>query len=124
MKELVDDLAQHSDRTPAQVEGALGVLMGYLLDTVKGPTAKKLEAALPDLARVAGPHRAQGGLFGAFAGGTAGLMALPGKLAKQGFDQPRVKQLGPKVLSWLKQHVDPELWREVEGQLPGFLKKK
>ena len=123
MKDLVDDLAQTAERTPDQVEAALGVLMGYLMDTVKPATAGKLEAALPDLARVAAPHRSKGGLFGAFAGGTAGLMALPGKLSKHGFDQPRIKQLGPRVLVWLKQHVDPALWDEVKGQLPAFLRK-
>jgi hypothetical protein len=123
LKDLVDDLAQASERSTTQVEGALGVLMGYLLDTVKPATAGKLEEALPDLARLAAPHRSSGGLFGAFAGGAAGLVALPGKLAKQGFDKPRIKQLGPRVMTWLKEHVDPKLWREVEGQLPGFLRR-
>lgn len=123
MREFVAELAEESGRAPGEVEGALGILMAYLLDTVRADTADKLRAALPGLAGLAEPHRSRG-FFGAVLGGTGALMALPGKLSKLGFDRPAAKKVGPRILTWLRGRVDPALWDEVEGQLPAMLRKK
>lgn len=121
MNELIQELQNLTGVKGPQVQRALGVLMGYLLDTVEKPTEGKLTRALPDLSQLGSEHRSQGGFFGAFAGGTAGLLQLGPKLQGLGFGKTELKAAVPAVLGYLKEHVDEDLWEEVKSQLPAAL---
>lgn len=122
MQTLIADAASASGASEDQVRKALGILAGFLQETLEARTWKKVAAAVPDLGELAGPPRKQKGFLSGMLGGNAALLALPGKFAKIGLSKGQVKSFLPMVLEWLEGHVEPELWREARGQLPAPLR--
>jgi hypothetical protein len=124
MQTLVQDIAQECGLGEDKVRGALGVLMGYLLDAIKKPTERRVQQAHPELCRLAKAYRKKpggGGFFGALLGSKADLLALPGKLSRMGVGRGALKKLVPMTLDWLRENTSEELWAQVKSELPSSL---
>lgn len=123
LKQLIHDLDQESGLGESRIRGALGMLMGFLLDCLQRGTEAKVAREHPELCALARDHRKPpggGGLFGALLGPKAELLALGGRLSRIGVGTDMLKKLGPRVLGWLEERTSPELWQEVRTQLPTF----
>ncbi len=121
MQELLEAAARETGTSEAAVGDALRILVGYLDETCDAESMKELRVAAPGLAALGPPKAAGKGFLSGFLGGHGALLALPGKLSKVGFGPGQTKKLLPLVLTWLRRHVEPDLWARIEAQLPSVL---
>jgi Protein of unknown function VcgC/VcgE (DUF2780) len=133
MADIVDSLAQKLGIPPETAHKGVATLLNFLKTELGDQTFSKIESSVPGASGLADqaeplPESGQGGLLGTITslaskvlgGQSGGAAKLLEGLSALGLQPQQVEAFVAQALTFIKQHVPPDLLQKVMASLPAL----